>query len=327
MVAAVAHGLATAQQLSPVACEAERHAAPSAWVWSALGLIYVVWGSTYVAQRIMDRTIPPLLGAGIRFGTAGCLMLAYVLATRRRSLGVSPRECGSCALIGVLLFAGGNGVICYAQLRVPAGSAALVIASVPLWLLVIRLLAHEHPPRATILGLGVGFAGVALLVLREGSRHGVGIGSMLLLLGAALSWALGSWLSGRLPVPDDLALASGLEMTAGGISLFTIAPLVAEHWGTVADRGTLSSFLAIAFLVVAGSILSFSAYAWLLRNAPISQVSTYAYVNPVVAVVLGAVLLDEAVSSTTVLGGLIVLLAVALVIRAEARELQLQQAP
>jgi drug/metabolite transporter (DMT)-like permease len=289
-----------------------------ATVWVALGVVYVVWGSTYVAIRVMDETIPPLAGAGLRFLVAGLAMLAFLCARRRELPRLHPRELASAALVGIMLPAGGNGVISYAELHVPAGLAALLVASVPLWLLLIRVLSHDRPSPATLVGLGVGFVGVALLVAREGGKHGVGVLQLLLVLAAALSWAIGSWAAGRLPMPADLQIGSAIEMIAGGIVLAIAAPLCGESWRRLALHGSARSWLAIAYLVLIGSILAFTAYIWLLRHAPISQVSTYAYVNPVVAVALGALVLGEAVTVTTSIGGAIIVLAVWLVIRAEA---------
>jgi drug/metabolite transporter (DMT)-like permease len=267
----------------------------------------------------MDRTIPPFLGAGVRFVVAGGAMLAYLCLRWRALPRLSRGELASATLVGVLLPAGGNGVVTLAERHVQAGLAALMVAAVPLWLLVIRLLTRDRPPRATLVGLLIGFAGVALLVAHGGGRHGGGVLWLLVVLAAALSWATGSWLTGRLPMPRDLALGSAIEMLAGGLVLCALAPTTGEHWRAAFVHGSLDSWLALAFLALVGSIVAFSVYIWLLEHAPISQVSTYAYVNPAVAVVLGALVLGEAISLTTVIGGVIIVLAVAIVIRAEAR--------
>jgi drug/metabolite transporter (DMT)-like permease len=266
----------------------------------------------------MDETIAPLIGAGIRYMVAGAAMLAFLLARRRGNLRIARRELGSVALVSVLLLTGGNGFVSFAEQHVPAGLASLVVASVPLWLLVLRGLSGDRPGRPTLLGLGVGFLGVALLVVRGGHEQGVSIPHLLIVVGAALSWALGSWASSRLPMPADAALGTALEMVIGGIVLGALGPLLGEHWDAVASHASARSLLAIAYLVAFGSILAFTAYVWLLQHAPISQVSTYAYVNPVVAVGLGALLLNERVTTTTVAGGAVILAAVAVVIRAEA---------
>jgi drug/metabolite transporter (DMT)-like permease len=286
-------------------------------VWLALVIVYIAWGSTYVAIRVMDETVPPLIGAGIRYVFAGAAMYAVLAWRRGGAARVSRRELGSVALVGVLLLTGGNGFVTFAEQHVPAGLAALVVASVPLWLLVLRWLSREHPSRATLGGLAVGFLGVALLVFRGGHEQGVSIPHLLIVLGASLSWALGSWASSRLPMPADAATGTAIEMLIGGGVLAVLGPLLGEHWGTVTAHASFKSLLAIAYLALFGSILAFTAYVWLLQHAPISRVSTYAYVNPVVAVLLGALLLGERITATTVLGGAIIVVAVAVVIRAE----------
>jgi drug/metabolite transporter (DMT)-like permease len=286
-------------------------------IWAALLVVYVAWGSTYVAIRVMDRTIPALLGAGIRYVAAGALMLAF-LAVRRGALPrVSARQLASVALVGVLLLSGGNGFVTYGERHVPAGLAALLVASVPLWLVAIRLIARERLPRATLAALAIGFVGVALLVA-HGRTRGVSVPQLLIIIGAALSWALGSWASSRLALPDDVAGATALEMLIGGVVLCALSPLFGERWGAL-GQASADSWLSILFLVVIGSIVAFTSYVWLLRNAPITRVSTYAYVNPAVAVALGTLLLGERITITAVIGGAVILVAVALVIRAEPR--------
>jgi len=283
----------------------------------ALGIVYVAWGSTYLGIRVVDRTIPPFLGAGVRFMLAGALMLAACTAWRRRFPRVRAKELASLALISVLLLAGGNGGVSFAERHVPSGLAALLVASMPLWILVIRTLAGDRPRRATMVGLAVGFVGVALLVLRGGEQQGASLGYMLLVVAAALSWALGSWLSSRLPLPDDVAAATAIEMLIGGAVLVAVAPASGERYAAL-GHASADSLLAVGYLTVFGSILAFTAYVWVLQRAPISQISTYAYVNPVVAVALGAIILGERITALTLVSGAIVVVAVALVIRSEA---------
>jgi drug/metabolite transporter (DMT)-like permease len=287
-------------------------------VWSALGIVYFAWGSTYVGIRYMDRTVPPLIGAGIRYLVAGIAMYAF-LAVRRGTLPRIPaRELRSVALVSILLLTAGNGFVSVAERHVPAGWASLVVASVPLWLLLFRFLSGERPGRATLAGLGVGFVGVALLVVRGGHGQGVTIPDLLIVVGAALAWAIGSFASSRLPMPADTTLGTAVEMLIGGGALAVLGPMLGEHWSAVGSASA-ASLLGIAYLAVGGSIVAFTAYVWLLQNAPISQISTYAYVNPLVAVVLGALLLGERITAIAAIGGTIILVAVAVVIRAEVR--------
>ena len=286
-------------------------------VWVALGIVYVAWGSTYLGIRVVDRTIPPFLGAGVRFMAAGALMLAAQTVWRRRFPRVRARELGSLALISVLLLAGGNGGVSFAERHVPSGLAALLVASMPLWILVIRTLAGDRPRSATLVGLAVGFVGVALLVLRGGEQQGASVLYMLIVVLAALSWALGSWLSSRLPLPADVAAGTAIEMLIGGAVLVVFAPVSGESYSGLA-RASTDSLLALGYLALFGSILAFTAYVWVLQRAPISQISTYAYVNPVVAVALGAIILGERITALTLLSGAVIVVAVALVIRSEA---------
>jgi drug/metabolite transporter (DMT)-like permease len=293
--------------------------ASSRRIWTALAIVYVAWGSTYVAIRVMDRTVPPLLGAAVRFLVAGVLMYGF-LALRR---GAAPRmragELASLALVAILLLVGGNGIVTVAERHVPAGLAALLVASMPLWVLVLRTLSGDRPHRATLVGLAIGFVGVGLLVLRGGAGQGVGVGQTLEVLGGALAWATGSFLSARLPLPADIAAGTAVEMLIGGVVLAAIGSAAGEHWSALGASASVDSWLAIGYLALIGSILAFTAYVWLLQNAPISKISTYAYVNPAVAVVLGAGILGEAVTPLTVFGGAVIVAAVAIVIRSESR--------
>jgi drug/metabolite transporter (DMT)-like permease len=293
--------------------------APARAVWIPLGIVYIAWGSTYLGIRVMDRTIPPFLGAGVRFLAAGLLMFVVLAVWRGRLPRVTRRELASLAVVSVLLLTAGNGGVTFAERHVPSGLAALLVASMPLWILVIRTLAGDRPRRATLGGLAIGFVGVGLLVLRGGQEQGVSVPHMLFVVGAALCWALGSWLAGRLPMPSDVTAGTAIEMLIGGAVLIGLSPLSGENWSALAAHASADSLLALGYLALFGSILAFTAYVWLLQHAPISQISTYAYVNPVVAVALGAVVLGERITAITLLGGAIIVVAVAVVIRAESR--------
>ena len=210
--------------------------APARAVWIPLGIVYIAWGSTYVGIRVMDRTIPPLLGAGVRFLAAGGVMFVVLAVWRRRLPRVARRELASLAVVSVLLLTGGNGVVTFAERHVPSGLAALLVASMPLWILVMRTLAGDRPRRATLGGLAIGFVGVGLLVLRGGQEQGVSVPHMLFVVGAALCWALGSWLAGRLPMPSDVTAGTAIEMLIGGAVLLGLSPLSASTG--VRRRGT-----------------------------------------------------------------------------------------
>ena len=306
-------------ECAPAAAVLERRqAATPRTIWIALVIVYVAWGSTYLGIRVMDRTIPPFLGAGVRYLVAGAILLAAVTAWRGRFPRVTARELGSLVLVSVLLLVAGNGGVTYAERHVPSGLAALLVASVPLWILVIRTLAGDRPQLATLAGLAIGFVGVGVLVLRGGAEQGVSVPHMLLVVAAAACWALGSWLSGHLPMPADASAGTAIEMLIGGAVLVVISPLSGEHLAAL-TRASADSLTALVYLALFGSILAFTAYVWLLQHAPISQVSTYAYVNPIVAVALGALVLGEPVTAVTLVGGAIIVLAVALVIRSEVQ--------
>ena len=298
-------------------------AARPATVWVALVTVYLVWGSTYLAIRVAVRTAPPLLAMGVRFLAAGVL-LAAVLALRSgpRSLVVDRRRLAGCAVVGLLLLLGGNGLVAVAERTVPSGLAALVVASTPLWLVVLRLVvARERVTRVSLAGTALGFVGIAVLVLPGGltGPHGepVRVGGLLVVVAAAACWALGSFVSSRLPMPGDAFVATTWEMLCGGAGLVVVAAVSGELSGLDVGAVSGTAWLALGYLVLVGSIVAFSAYVWLLAHAPLSLTATYAYVNPVVAVALGALLLDEPVSAAVLVGGAVVVVGVGLVVSAE----------
>jgi drug/metabolite transporter (DMT)-like permease len=294
-------------------------AAISGRVWGALAIVYVVWGSTYLAIRYAVQTMPSLLSAGVRFLVAGLILLAVVMAARGRdALRVNRAQAATAAVSGVLLLLGGNGLVSVAEQRVDSGLAALLVACIPLWIVVLRAGLGDHPGLATAGGVLLGFAGVALIFL-PGSSGDIDLAYAALCVLASLSWAIGSLLVTRRPVPADPLTLTTIEMLAGGAALLVVAPTVGELRGfSVADvSGT--SWLALAYLIVFGSLVAFTAYVWLLGNAPVSLVSTYAYVNPAVAVLLGVLIADERLTGSTLAGGAVVLAAIAVVVTAESR--------
>lgn len=289
--------------------------APGWLVWAALGVVYLVWGSTYLAIRVVVETLPPLLGAGTRFLVAG-LVLAGWLALRRApgTLRVSRRELVGAALVGAALLLGGNGMVSLAERDVPSAHTALIIASTPLWIVVLHWLTREHVTPATLAGVVVGFAGVAVLVLPSGASGEVDPLGLALLVAAAGSWASGSFFSRRLALPHDPFTSAALQQLAGAIFLL-VAGLALGEGGMVDPAAfSLRSLVALGYLVVFGSLVAFTAYTWLLQHAPISKVATYAYVNPIVAVVLGWTILSEEIGPTMLLGAVLVVAAVALIV-------------
>lgn len=288
---------------------------PSAW--GALGIVYVVWGSTYLGIGIVIETIPPLLGAALRFVAAAVLLAGFVAVRQGpAALKVPWRRLGSAALVGILLLTSGNGMVALAEQHISTGLSALLVASVPLWLVVFRTATGDRPPVKTLAGVATGFAGVALLSLLDHSGSGSAVGVVIILV-ASLSWAAGSFLSGRLPMPANSLVTSVYEMVAGGLGLIVVGLARGEHLnlGHVSGR----SWLALAYLVVFGSLVAFTSYSWLLGHAPISIVGTYAYVNPAVAVALGALVLSEKVTWAVLLGGAIIVAGVGIVVSTERR--------
>jgi drug/metabolite transporter (DMT)-like permease len=278
-----------------------------------------VWGSTYLAIAIAVRTLPPLLSAGLRFLLAGLILGAWLaLRHGRAALRIDRAQLGGAALVGMLLLAGGNGLVVLAERTVPSGLTALVVASVPLWIVVFRLIAGDRVAASLIGGVLVGFAGVALLVVPRGASGEVDPLGLVMVVGATISWALGTFASPRLRTPRDPLASTAVQMLAGGALLVVIAVATGEP--ARADPSTFStaSLLAMAYLVVFGSLVAFSAYTWLLQHASVSVVSTYAYVNPVVAVLLGAVVLSEAVTQSMLVGASIILAAVAFIVSRSA---------
>ncbi|HEX2241239.1 MAG TPA: EamA family transporter [Actinomycetota bacterium] len=289
-------------------------------VWLALATIYLVWGSTYLAIRVVVETMPPLLSAGVRFLIAGALMWAFLAARRGLSaMRVSVPELLASSLVGTLLLLGGNGLVTIAEVDVPSGLAALIIASVPLWVILLRKLFAERVPISSLLAVPLGFAGVALLLLPGNRPAGVGLFGPLLLVAASLFWASGSFFSSKLPLPRDPLVTTTYQMLGGAVSLFAGGLIRGEGSGIQLSEISLSSTVALLYLIVAGSLLAFTAYVWLLQNAPISKVATYAYVNPVVAMLLGWLILSESMTGMMIVGAGVVIASVAFTVSGESR--------
>jgi len=294
---------------------AERSASPVA-IWTALGVVYVVWGSTYLAIAIAVQTLPPLLSAGLRFCVAGLVLLGLIGV--RRGLRVGREQLISAAAVGLLLLVGGNGFVVLAERTVPSGFTALIVASVPLWIVILRRGAGGRIPPSTFLVVAAGFVGVAVLVVPRGSSGGADLGGIALLLVATVSWAFGTFLAPRLRLPADALLSTGLQQLAGGIVLVALGAAMGELAHLEPATWSTRSLLAMVYLVVFGSLVAFTAYSWLLQRAPVSLVSTYAYVNPVVAVLLGALVLAEPVTPSIVVGAAIIVAAVAFIVSRES---------
>ncbi len=289
-------------------------------VWIALLTVYVVWGSTYLAIKWAVQTMPALTSAGVRFLIAGAV-LGVIARMRTGSAGwrLEPAQWRNAAACGALMLAGGNGLVVLAETRVPSGLAALLVAVVPLWMIVLRGALGDRTPLLTMAGVLVGLGGVALLLLPGSGGSHVQVGYSLLVVLAALSWAAGSVLVTRVRVPDSPAVMSSVEMLAGGLVLLVVGAGRGELSGLHVADISAKSWLSLGYLVVFGSIVAFSAYVYALGNGPTSLVSTYAYVNPLVAVLLGVLLDHEHLTATEAVGGLVIVASVGLVVTAEGR--------
>jgi drug/metabolite transporter (DMT)-like permease len=328
---------------------AERAARDRRVGWAALLVVWVLWGSTYFAIRVGVETIPPLLMAGTRYVVAGLLMFPFAVRSRvpGEPSGVSAGRAGwfggrggwigrrradqpraafwwSAAVVGALLLAGGNGGVSVAERTVPSGLAALLVATVPLWLIIIdRLVTGTRIGLIATGGLVAGVVGVGFLSgLFGGGEHGgaggVSVVGVVIILAASVSWASGTIASRRLPLPARPLLATSMQMLAGGLVLFVAAAVGGEFSELDLGRVSTGSLLGLLWLIGPGSIVALSAYVVAVRRLPTATVATYAYVNPIIAVILGTALLGEAVTVPMLLGGALVVVAVVLVLRAQA---------
>lgn len=289
--------------------------ASEAAIWTALVIVYTVWGSTYLAIRVAVESMPPLLMAGVRFFLAGSVLLGWRLAVLgRNAKRPSWIEWRSAAIVGAALMLGGNGGVAFAELTVPSGITALIVATVPLWIAVFdRVFFRRSLSAQRIAGLVVGFGAVALLIGKSGGSGLDALGTSVAVIGA-IAWAAGSLYARGATLPHDSSTAIGMEMLAGGALLVAAGAGLGEFHAPALLHPSAASWWAFAYLVIFGALVGFSAYLWLLRVAPISLVSTYAYVNPVVAILLGALVLHEPVGARTIAAGAAILAAVALIV-------------
>ena len=285
------------------------------------GLVYVFWGSTYLGIDIAIQHIPPALMCATRFTIAGVIMLAYCVL-RGQNIRYSARELIRLAIVGILLLVGGNLTLSYSELYIPSGLAALLVAIVPLWFLVLDslMIGHHRVSGLGLVGLGLGFAGTLILLWPKLSATGeLGRKELwysIALIGGALSWAFGSVLSKKWQSGPPTFAATAWQVLFAGLANFVFA-FVNHDFAHV--TWTARGIGAVAYLVVGGSLIGYTAYIWLLAHVPTSKVSTYAYVNPVVAVFLGWLVLHEPVDAYIVAGSVIVIASVALVTTAKVR--------
>jgi drug/metabolite transporter (DMT)-like permease len=280
-------------------------------VWAALTTIYVVWGSTFLAIAVVVRDLPPFLSMAIRHLAAGGLLFAWLLLRRREHEPLGFKQWRAAFVFGGALFLVGHGGLAWAQQEVPSGIAALLVGTIPLWMAILAwILLGERLGLRAFAGLALGFGGLALLVDPSGEEGAKPIGALVIVLGA-LGWAAGSVYSQRSALPKDTLLGAAMGMLAGGLLLAAFSGARGEF-----DDATFTTdaLLATVYMVVVGSLIGFSAYVWLLKTVPASTVSTYAYVNPVIAVLLGWAFNDEVITGRTLAAGAAIVVGVALMV-------------
>ena len=296
-------------------------------VWIALLALYIVWGSTYLGIRFAVETIPPFLHAALRFLISGLILYAW-----RRAAGdpaPSPGNWKATAIVGAALLLGGNGLVAWAEQTVPSGIAALMITTSPFWLVLFESLraGGTKPSWQAILGLVIGFIGVFILV---GPAEITGTGGsfdtfgIILLLLAPLFWSMGSIYAKGADMPKSTLLSTGMQMLMGAAALFLVSVVRGELNGFSLGAVSLRSWLALLYLITFGSLIGFVSYGWLLHNAPISLMSTYAYVNPVVAVLLGSLFADEPLNGRILIAAAIIIGSVVLINSARQSKLKVK---
>ncbi len=279
-------------------------------IWIALLALYIVWGSTYLAIRFTVETMPPFLHAALRFLISGAILYIW-----RRAAGDPVPTAGnwkSTAIVGTALLLGGNGLVAWAEQTVPSGVAALIITTSPFWLVLFEAMraGGTKPTWQAILGLIIGFGGVFLLVGPSeitGVEGGFDTFGIILLLFAPLFWSMGSIYAKGADMPKSTLLSTGMQMLTGAVALFIVSLVKGELSGFSFVAVSMRSWLALLYLITFGSLIGFVAYGWLLHNAPVSLMSTYAYVNPVVAVLLGSWLADEPLNGRILIAAAIII--------------------
>jgi drug/metabolite transporter (DMT)-like permease len=296
----------------------------------ALGTVYIVWGSTYLAIAYVVETIPPLLSAAVRFLIAGGGLIAFIAAQHawRRARGELaglpfPRlvEWRTALIVGSLLLLGGNGFVSLAEQRIPSGIAAVMIATVPIWMSLFEaLLTRRAPSALAVGGIAVGLVGAVILLLPSQGLDAldpIGVGMVAF---SAMAWATGSLYARRGPLPRNALLGTGMEQLAGGVVLAVVSVGIGEPGRLDLSAVSASSLLGLAYLIVFGSLVAFTAYVWLLNHVPVTTVATYAYVNPVVAVGLGLVFRNEPLTPRTMLAAALIIGAVVAMVSGRPRQ-------
>jgi drug/metabolite transporter (DMT)-like permease len=298
-----------------------QHASPLA-VWIGILVLYVVWGSTYLGMKLAIDTMPPFVMAFFRFVPAGVLLIGLVIARHRgRVRRPSVIEIRDATIVGMLLLFGGTGLVAWAQQTIPTGIAALLIALIPMWLAIFgRVLFREPVAPLVAAGIAVGLLGVAILAWPAGGVNDLDPAGLVALVIAPMLWSIGTlYATKRAVQPAPALLASGIQMTAAGLAFAILAALTGEWSGFDIAAVSATSWEGIIYLVVVGSLIGYTTYAWLIAVAPLPKVATYAYVNPVVAVILGAIVLSEPLTPRTIVAAVVIVAAVILIVTARSR--------
>ncbi len=285
-------------------------------IWLALLTVYLVWGSTYLAIHFAVLSLPPFLMAGVRYLVAGLILFVW-----RRAAGdpFPPKsQWKSAAVIGLLLLLGGNGGLVWAEQFVPSGIASVFIGSTPLWIILIDALrpGGKKPTLLTTIGLLIGFAGIVLMInpgQAAEPQHSLYLPGALVLVCGSFAWALGSVYGRTADLPRSPLMGTGIQMLAGGVGLSLFSMVVGEIRSFDPMAVRLDSIMGLLYLIVFGALVGYSAYTWLLRAAPIPLVATYAYVNPIVALLLGYLLADEQLSARTLIAALVIISSVGVI--------------
>jgi drug/metabolite transporter (DMT)-like permease len=290
----------------------------------AFAIIYFVWGSTFLAIRVGVREVPPLILAAMRFGLAGAILYAWTMARGERS--PTKRQWMSASLLAVFIFVVDYGLLFWAEQRVPSGIAAVMLATIPAFMTISEIV-FLRTQRLTVrlaLALLIGIGGVAVLMSRTLNLGGAPIDTMgaLALIVASMSWSVSSVLTRKLQLPESKILSSGAQMLAGGIFLTIAAAALGEFHNFHPASVSRAVWISLAYLIVAGSIIGYTAYVWLIHHESPTKVGTYAYVNPLVAVIVGYFLGGEALGSRTILGTLLVLISVIVITTTPAKKPQ-----
>lgn len=291
--------------------------------WAGLVTLYLVWGSTYLGIKVAVETIPPFLMGALRFIPSG-LILAGAVALRNRSTIRRPSltELRDTTIVGAFLLLGGMGMVAWGEQTVPSGIAALMIALMPMWLAIFaRVAVGETLPRMAVVGIGIGIGGVAILAWPVGGVAALDPAGMLALIVSPMLWAIGTIYSARKAVrPAPVLFATGLELVAGGFVLLIAAAVSGELGGFSLGAVSTTSWVGLFYLSSIGSLVGYTTFAWLLTVLPLSRLSTYAYVNPVVAIILGAIVVGEPLSGRTGIATVVIVAAVVLIVTARGRE-------